>query len=179
MERCPHCGVKIEAGGAKCGFCGAPLNVQNGAPPQFPPIPELYDRGYVLWDSLFLTPAFGSWCSWQNAKAMGNKETEMVALVSMPIFALLTIVSAVLVFVCVIPNIEPVSAKHVRALIVLINLIPWIFYYFIIHRPQVNFIKKYDIVCRKKSCFLPALTAFVLCSAVGAVFAAIMISANS
>jgi len=178
-ERCPHCGVKLDAGSAKCGFCGAPLDVPYGEPPQFPPIPALYDRGHVLWISFFFTPAFGSWCSWRNAKALENKRMEKVALVSIPIFVLFWIVSAVVIFFGILPNIDPDSAEHVRVIIALINLIPWIGYYFVVHKPLADHIKKNDITCRKKSCVRPVLVALVLNIAAAAVLFGIMISADS
>ena len=152
-ERCPHCGVKIEAQSAKCGFCGAPLNVQSGEPPQFPPIVTLYNPPAFV--SLFLTPIFGSWCSWHDAKALGNKKIEQVAFAAMPVFLGLVIVSAVIVFAIVLPDIGsnfPKRNIHVQiiGLIAMVNLIPWIGYYFVIHKPLADHIKKHGIICRRK-----------------------------
>ena len=175
-ERCPHCGVKIDTGGAKCGFCGAPLGVQGGEPPQFHPIVTLYNPGAFA--SLLLTPVFGSWCAWHDAKALGNKKIEQVALVAMPIFVVLGIVSA-LIFTLILPNINLKSRKGGgRGLIGMVNLLPWIGYYFVIHKPLADHIKKHDIICREKSCFLPALIAGVSFFAVVAAMFGIMCAAN-
>lgn len=165
-NRCPHCGVKLEAGNTKCGFCGAPLDVQGGTPPQFPPIPTLYPS--ALWYSWILSPAFGCWCCWRNAKALGDKRMEQLS--SNAFFAFLGL-TVLLLALCAV-------AVGLGVILNIGWIVMWLVYCFFINKPQVDFIKKYDITWRKKSLLVPRLIALGLCVASVAALVGIMILAN-
>jgi len=68
QTRCPHCGVKSEAGSSKCRFCGAWLDVQGGnAERQSPPQTQLpNDAGWQASPPTQLPNNAGWQCQPQN-----------------------------------------------------------------------------------------------------------------
>lgn len=159
-DRCYYCGVAVEAGSAKCGFCGAPLDVREGAqPPQFPSIPELYPNDSLMWYSWVQSPIFGCWCVWRNAKTLGDKKNELAALS-------LAAITLGMIFVFV-----PLTLCGLRAFGNILLLPTYLGFYFAVLRPHRKFIEQHDITYRRKPLWKPVLIALALnLAAAGAIF---------